>query len=254
MKKLVWTCGSGLVVALLFVAASHAAISLDYVETWDNPADGMRGWESDGNYVPSIPVGVNNNFGQYAVEINFDSQGAGPPIPQYARVYADDDASNAFGGNFAGNEDYYLPGEGRYDVSFDFYANDYVPSQLEIYFSSDTTGREWRRVIDTSSLSLNSWTTYTIAMTYDTGWTAGPGLGWGDFVADLQDVDTIGIWVYRNTSLDAQAFGLDNWEVNFVIPEPETYAAIAVALLSLALVYRKKLNESLAGALARIRS
>ncbi|MFU8779968.1 MAG: PEP-CTERM sorting domain-containing protein, partial [Kiritimatiellia bacterium] len=82
--------------------------------------------------------------------------------------------------------------------------------------------------------------------------------GWGNdsfagvagsaFSAALADVARIGIYITYQPNLAGQVYGIDNF--GLTVPEPETYMILGMALLSVAVVFRRRITESLAEARA----
>jgi hypothetical protein len=236
-------------VVLGFAAVSLSAPAVYYVETWGSDD---ANWQESGAGTLSHDPAVGNPAG--SLQTAFAAQG-GPAVPETSRVYADD-AFGSSGGNLTGDYQQLKDetAEGNWVVRFDFYAEDYVPSSLDFYFYSDTSGNEWTLSL-TAPGATDTWTPYGLLMSHSTSWSlnGGPAGSSAQFAADLSDVDRIGFEVLRNASVAAQEFNVDNFSINFLIPEPETYLAIGFALLALGMAFRKKLNESLQTAKAALR-
>lgn len=127
-------------------------------------------------------------------------------------------------------------------VSFMFYAS-IAPQQLDVFFM-DGSGNKWFNKID--SVTVGSWAIYELGMAYssDGGWYKETGFGsYGDFQLSVADVDEVGIMIWYQSSTPGQVFGLDNY---YVIPEPGTYLMLGFAFLSLAVTFRRQLNEAIA--------
>lgn len=156
-------------------------------------------------------------------------------------IYADPTAD----GTLVGNMDY---SHAEY-IQFDFYAN-MAPVQLNAYFKGNNV--IWLNEI--TSVTVGSWDSYSITLGYDfgEGWRRQDGTPEtsADFRTSVADVDEIGILIWYQGSTAGQDYGLDNYTV---IPEPETYLMLGFALLSLAVTFRRQLNDALAGIKVRSR-
>lgn len=139
-------------------------------------------------------------------------------------------------------------------ISFDFYIdadNTDVPSELNIYFSS-SSGNSWRWLVDGYTTMTTGWQTYgaNFNPTSAGSWESVSGLGNDvSWAADLTAITDIGIEIGYLVDDTAQIYGFDEFTLygeNFLVPEPETYLVLGMALLSVVVVFRKRINESLA--------
>jgi hypothetical protein len=214
------------------------AIQLDTPETFDTGL--LDGWTAIGDASPAASEA--SVGGQTAVSIQFAAQGI--PFPDQERVYA----QAATTPNFAPNEDYYsqyMTIGGQLYAQFQFYSDTYLPDSLSLFFYSDVsgTGRTWAQNVSVSSLG---WQNYSVLLNWSpTAWVPDGGYGYTEFNQDIMNVDRIGVWVFRNDSMNAQLYGFDNFQLHYVVPEPETYAMLAFALLSLGYTFRRRLSDSL---------
>jgi len=177
------------------------------------------------------------------------------------------DALRITGGSAGGGSESYvynntLTGDynslGIVSLSFDFYAASNTPAALELYFRHDSGGAgdtEWHFTI---SDLYTGWHTYDVNFLTSGGWynsDYGPG-NQTQLLADLVDVDEIGLLLTYQPNVTGQIYGTDNWQAGdtYYIPEPETYAMLAFAFVSLAITFRKNLNEQLERALAAVRA
>ena len=152
-------------------------------------------------------------------------------------------------------------------ISFDFYVdpgNTAAPSELNIYFTA-TSGRSWRWSIDNyANVQQGTWQTFGANIAYDA---YDPGGSWGawsrvgaassdlDWAADIETIQDIGIEIGYLVDGTAETIGFDNFTLyddDFLVPEPETYLVLGMALLSVAVVFRKRITESLAEARAML--
>ncbi len=151
-------------------------------------------------------------------------------------------------------------------IYFDFYIDTTTmaeaPAQLGIYFIGGThETHEWYWDL-TSSLVYNSeWNQYGAnmdGMSPDSGfgtWYDMSGNGsWGDDIADVTEIGIVLGYLYNDPG--TQVIAIDNFTIQedpFLVPEPETYAFLAMAVLALGLVFRQRVNESMQMMMARIR-
>jgi len=93
----------------------------------------------------------------------------------------------------------------------------------------------------TASFSSGGWFGYD-----NLDWTESPLDSLG-FASALTDVRSVGFFIYFNQNSD-QMYGLNDF--GLTIPEPETYMILGMALLSVMVVFRKRITDSLAEARA----
>jgi hypothetical protein len=151
-------------------------------------------------------------------------------------------------------------------MQFDFYANadgdgTGAPTGLGFYFA-DTGGHVWYYDIDPSYIT-DGWATYSVDFEFNysaygqSGWYGFADNTWasplveGNFTTDIATdgaVDRLGVWIAYDTFNSDQAYGIDDF--GLTVPEPETYLVLGMALLSVAIVFRKRISDSLAEARA----
>lgn len=183
------------------------------------------------------------------------------------------DASGSGGQNFIGD------GQGDYatgadmgglpvlGVSFDFYVdagNDAsAPSELNVYFTA-SSGNAWRwRILDVSSVGYG---TTPVGANFGDSYTSSWG-SWeldggtateGAWDTDIASVTSIGFEIgYLVNAPGAEMYQIDNFALlsnEFLVPEPETYLVLGMALLSIVIVFRKRITDSLAEARAIMHS
>ena len=223
--------------------------------------DGANNFTVDGTYFgDSQSVGV--NAGQYEITVSGD---VGLNVQTFLTTTLD--GQGVAPANFVTGENVAGGGVPVLGVSFDFYVdagNDATsPSELNVYFTSSASGNDWRwRVEDYTTLS--------------TGWNTGLGANIGDsfvdvygmgswelvggtandidWLADIKTVTSIGLELGYLVGGGAESYAFDNFALDdsevLLVPEPETYFVLAMALLSVAVVFRKRISESLAEARA----
>lgn len=143
---------------------------------------------------------------------------------------------------------------GSSSIMFDFYSAGTKPQEVYAFFET-ASGDAWFR--DVSSYIV------------DTGWGhANAYLGWGswfnmsdpvrgvgDFAGDLAAISQIGVMVYYRDVAGAQIYAIDNFDVdyNLNIPEPETWAFLGIAFLSIGYSFRERLDKAMSDLMVRIR-
>lgn len=169
-----------------------------------------------------------------------------------ASVNAEEDYIFVDSGPLAGNQNYLsYNGSNVTSIAFDFYTisagTNQIPNygQLSVYFVSDKGGSNW---IWYYTIDITAGTTSYLAdlMNYS-GWWNTQGAHWNQasFNTDLGDVDEIGILLTYWPNIGNQTYEIDNFTINTLIPEPRDFAIILAALLSLALVFRRRLSDAM---------
>ncbi len=147
--------------------------------------------------------------------------------------------------------------------SFDFYSANNDPIQLGFYFRSSAS--IWYYMMD--PIGVGSWDNYSGAFAYAGEW-QGFGISGSDYtmITDdslastafgtaIQSVTQIGFFIdysWQDGGGASREYGIDDF--GLTVPEPETYLALGMALLTVALVFRKNISESLAEARAMMLS
>ncbi len=153
-------------------------------------------------------------------------------------------------------------------LSFDFYVDSGPasggPSGITLFFDTSYDvgspgGGTW--FLDITGVA-NGWGSYgsnidtlSLASVSYGDWYSGEFSTVGDWSGSLALVTDIGIELDYLSSIAGQIYGVDNFtlsEGNFAVPEPETYLVLGMALLSVAVVFRKRISESLAEARAML--
>lgn len=125
-------------------------------------------------------------------------------------------------------------------VSFDFWSSNTTPDGLKLVFQSSANDSYWSYAF--SPETSTGWVSYT-AMFSTNGWVSSdPGQTPEQFLADLQSVSWIGVYIDRDTR-DQEFYGIDNFML--WVPEPGEWAMILLAiLLSLAANRRRAAQEA----------
>ena len=237
----------GLVLAAAVLMGSTLAHALPIIEQQNGDGDAFTGWDLEGRYAGDPDGGaqsLDTVDGETAVEVNADT--AGEFVPQTDVIFTETS-------NLAGNLNYTDTGLQVTQITFDFYAGrdgdgTGSPDALTLYLQTGGSAI-WFYNFNTADID-DGWNSYAVNLTYGSGWTGFDDntLGAatrdsGDFATDMLDVDRLGFSIQYAANLDGQQYAFD--DIALHSPEPETYLVLAVALLSLAVVFRKKIKESL---------
>lgn len=223
-----------LILILQAVFACSSGHASPNVETWDSDTAGWlikdySGGAAYGSLSWAATLPLNEQPGVLQVT-------GGAPADPTPR-----DIIYTTGGGLAGNINY---ATSLFTIMFDFYAAA-VPVKLDAYLLG--SGYKWFFDL-TPSLSAG-WNSLS-APIGGTWYNIDDGRSGADFVADIADVDEIGIMITYNLNQGGQVYGLDNFDV---IPEPETWAFLGIAFLSIGYSFRDRLEKALAVIKARIR-
>lgn len=211
--------------ALLFTRTAGAII-VPGAEThdWDtNPSDGVGNWTVLGS---SASIGENTgNPADHWLQIDFPSTPGAPGDSWYETVYVP--AEDLFAG--AWDDTMFL--------EFDFFAEDTAPAALQVRLGVDG-GNVWGYDIDTANLETNDWRTYQASLSDWEDWRINPFLTEDDYLTDLESLDWIGIYIYKD-GVGPETYGLDDF--NLMVPEPTEMAFLGGALaMVIASIRRRK--------------
>ncbi len=156
--------------------------------------------------------------------------------------------------NLTGNYTAFGGGVALAGLRFDFYAggdagggSEWAPTLLSVYFSTDNDSTIWAYDIENIT---QGWGTYSVSF---------GASGWYDYTGTsvpfnnaLTTVDSIGLAIMYTFDQSGQIYGIDNF--GLTVPEPETYMILGMALLSVAVVFRKRITESLVEARAMMQA
>lgn len=235
-----------------------ATATVIFVETWD-ASGGTAGWDID-NDPDQTPAGGGSgtldNPSDW-LRITGDTNPGGG-VSDY--IFADAAAS---GGSLAGNLNYSSAGLNVQGISFRFNNPSATPvAELVVYFHSDTSDRTW--IHPSLSILGGGWNAYGVnigdeRIQWGGAWFTEGGDGQTEWAADILDVDYIGVRITYLEGIPSQIYGLDDFQIEDVsysnqIPEPETYAMLGFAILSLGFTFRRKLEGSLEAALVHLKS
>lgn len=243
------------VVALVLVVASGAMAAVIVGNTWETGVQvwgiaGDPGVANDGTGSPTDGAYGSISQGSILGENALIITGGGVSGVEIDYISADDDATAEIGyATYAATLGNMTPVQ---SVRFSFYDGEGLASDedLRVYFYSDrgftwfsdiSSGSGWRDYgANFSTLSAGTW----YSEDYD-------GIGdEPDWLLDSVAVQEIGIYLRYLDGVAGQDFGIGYFQLNdelipTPVPEPETYAMLGFAMLSLCVTFRRKLEGSL---------
>lgn len=247
------------VAGLMLAGYSQAAFLIEYQDGENHAFDGWasEAQRSGDGLTENITGGLypDDTIGGHAKALRLDPNVGSPSSPLT-------DVHFTTAGNLIGDLSDTGDG-GPWSIQFDFYANaDGVgggaPQGLGFYFQA-ADNAVWYYHIDTSFIS-DGWGAYTVALDWNANAYAGGWYGYTDntwssaivteaeFDADVASVARIGFLLTYSENNATQDWGVDDFGLS--VPEPETYLVLGMALLSVAIVFRKRISDSLAEARA----
>jgi hypothetical protein len=137
-------------------------------------------------------------------------------------------------------------------VLFDFYSLGAVPAQLDVYLLGN--GYQW---FSTVTPTANGWRNGISAPISSSSWYNMQGQIASDFATDMGTISEIGVMISWLDNDSSQFYGLDNFDVDTwdssVVPEPETWAMLGIAFLSIGFSFRERLDKVVEGLKVRIK-
>lgn len=229
---------AGLMMGLCVVAQA----GIIHQETWETGAS-LQDWEIDpiigGPGTGTLtPVAGGNPGGSLQVTE------ADLGVPEVDAI----SVSGGAGAPFLGDWTQTHPVHHTDYISFDFFrdtGSDAIDPGLNFYFVGG--GVTWYYIVDVSTQLDGSWATYTIPVDVFSGSPAGwtPSVP-STFSSDVMSVSEIGFELsYATGTLGGQLYAFDNVRRGYLVPEPETYAAIGFALVALCMAFRRQLQDLL---------
>lgn len=221
--------------AITFMCSSAIAGILAS-ETWSAPPD-LVDWEITHNTGPDPSATLENSagFGNPAGALCLDvTTVSGPPS---SGLLSTD--SGAFLGDYTAS--------GGHALSFDFFFDEAAfqgSDGLALFIDNGGTGAYYYE-IDLSGQTAGTWATYTVNFGSTLGW-SDEGSGADAFSTVAASVSQIGFRVTYLDGVASQEYGVDNLARQFNVPEPETYAALGFALISICITFRRKISDTLA--------
>ena len=242
-------------IALGFVVAAcltaGAGIIVD--DTFDGSGN-LDGWAIDSSPVPGSPYGTLGNTGasdgpsMSGGSPGFLQTSAGPGVGglEEDRIY---DSAGEFDGNWAQGGIAGANGIGA--IGFDFYTDAVSggpPDILSVYLVA--SGTTW--FYDITGLPGSGWAQYFAYVGSPAGWYNMVAAPSSQFATDLTGVTEFGfLLTYQGDVGLSELYGFDNIRILEAIPEPQTYAMLGFALLSLGVTFRRRLNDTVSKLMKR---
>ncbi len=208
----------------LLVATPSSAYVLGQFD-WDGGT--VQGWDRDHETWQDLSVVPGGVSGDY-LQIQFPSLDT--PAEQAAGENWYDLVSAPSAYLFAGDWNQGMA------IEFDFFAQDTAPAGLAVRWGVED-GRTWSYGLDTGGIEAGEWTSFDASLGNWEDWILEPFVSEGDYLADLENVDWIGVYIFREGPGE-QIYGLDNFSLT--IPEPHEYAMLAVALFMVGIALRRR--------------
>lgn len=213
---------TALVACLLLTAGTATAYVLGGFD-WDGGT--VQGWDRDHQTWPALtaPAGGGSSGGYLRIE--FPALGGSSPGEDWYDLVSVP-SSHLFAGDWDQNM----------TVEFDFFAENVAPAGLEVRMGVND-GRTWGYDLDTSSVTVGEWGSFDAPLASWEDWALEPFLSEGDYLADLENIDWIGVYIFRDGT-GAENYGLDDFRLT--IPEPHEYAMLSVTLFVIAISLRRR--------------
>lgn len=238
-----------LLLSALLLSVAFAGASA-YLDTWDATTEN---WQ-----IKDIGGGASYGSLDWVATLGSHSGvlratgGAADTDPREDIIYVTHvDSGSGLGGDLSA---------GDLGATFDFYSDGALPQKLDVFILSGEGGNNFAWYLDVTPSLSTGWASINAAITHGAGWyNIDDGRTTeAQFNADLVDIDQIGVLLYYRDNEGAQIYGLDNFDVDtFVpdaIPEPETWAFLGIAFLSIGYSFRHRLDKALDGLKVLIRS
>ncbi len=214
---------------LLTISPAARAIVLG-LHTWDT---GPHGWTSEFNDVTLTRQTSGGNPDGY-LNVNFPPTSAPEILEDEWVDVIRVDASALFDGDWRPDM----------HVTFDLFSSNETPHDIQLQFHS-TNNNVWGYNLTASVTNYQGvWRSLTTSLGFADAW--GPLPGFNDtedqFLSDLAAIDWIGVYIFRETAGN-ENYGIDNFRLHLIIPEPAEFAMLAAVLLAAALAYRRRRRE-----------
>jgi len=190
-----------------------------------NPPDSSDGvWTSDhvGWVNLAYPTSGGNTGGFMSVE--FPATAVPNPPNEWSEVIHSP-ATNLFAGTYTTSMWFEM----------DFWASNYVAGAVQFRWKSTTNAEVWRYTVTPPAVT-QTWGTVSASLANWNDWKY-VGASQAKYLSDLQDIQWIGVYIYRNTA-NEQTYGIDNFQL--WIPEPAEYIMLAAAILTSGMSFRRR--------------
>jgi len=118
-----------------------------------------------------------------------------------------------------------------------------VPDTLQIRWHGTEHDNIYANTIDTSGVGIDSWGTLRSDTFSDVDdWRLDPFVTQSEFLTDLDSIDWIGIYIFRDGT-DAEVYGVDDFKL--MVPEPAEYLLLFAALGTALVAMRSRKQQVL---------
>ena len=121
-------------------------------------------------------------------------------------------------------------------LQMDFWSSNYVADAVQFRWKSTTNSSVWRFDLTPQLGGTQMWQTVYASLFDWNNWKY-VGATQSRYLSDLQSIDWIGVYIYRNTD-NQQIYGIDNFQL--WIPEPAELVMLAAAVLASGLSFRRR--------------
>lgn len=212
------------VTSLLITAKSVHANSMLGLHDWDvTPADGVGNWAAQGS---GATVSENTDDNHW-LEITFDPGAQEPGAHWYDTISTP--ATDLFSGTW----------ETEHWIEFDFWSETVEPDTLQVRWHGTANDQVWAYTLDPSGVS--TWDHLAAPLRDWEDWAMNPFVDEADYLADLNSIDWIGVYIFRDGT-DEEVYGLDDFSLH--VPEPEEYLMLAAALATAFFALRRRRTAS----------
>lgn len=245
--------GLGIGVAAIMMACCWSVYGTAIVT--EDFSGGIAGWNID-NAADGSGGSPNGSLSDGGGYLQVDS-GAASIIPLTDFVI---DGGGTFAGDYTAGG---LAVDGVRGISFDFYNPAATEiNGLQIYLIA-ASGNVWLHPLVNDIVTGGAWGNYGANLDEDslnagTGeWFTTAGDDLATWQADLATITGIGFRMYYVNNTANQIYGIDNIIIQddpyiLLVPEPQTYAMLGFAFLSLGVTFRRKLEDALASLKAMV--
>ncbi len=123
-------------------------------------------------------------------------------------------------------------------VSFDFWSAGAAPDEIEVRWQGAKTTNIWGFSLPVVPAQGRQWTSFEASFAYADGkWEGSLGGDGEDYLADLDSIDWIGVYIFRDDD-ESDVYGLDDSKLT--VPEPEEYAMLLACLATALMLYRRR--------------
>ncbi len=209
---------------LLAVSSVHANSMLGLHDCDVTPDEGVGNWAAQGS---GATVGENTEEANHWLEITFAAGDPGPGGSWYETISTP--ATDLFSGTW----------ETGHWIEFDFWSETVEPNTLQVQWHGTANDEIWAFTLEPSG--IGGWDHLSAPLRDWEDWATNPYVDENDYLADLNSIDWIGVYIFRDGT-DEEVYGLDDFSLH--VPEPEEYLMLVAALATAFFALRRRRRES----------